>query len=93
MHPLCRVNSCTGLVNYNIKQLKQNNMKKNMGSADRIIRLLVAAALAALFFTNTITGTWGIGALVVAGVFAVTSLVSFCPIYALLGLNTCPAAK
>lgn len=65
-------------------------MKKNMGNADRIIRLLIAAVVAVLYFTNIITGTVGIVLLLLAGVFVLTSLVGFCPIYALLGINTCP---
>jgi hypothetical protein len=65
-------------------------MKKNMGSSDRIIRVLIAAVLAFLFFNDTVTGTAGIILLVVAGVFILTSLVSFCPLYTLLGMNTCP---
>lgn len=68
-------------------------MKKNMGNADRIVRFLVAALVAVLYFTNTITGTLGIVLLVVAAVFALTSLVSFCPLYTLIGINTCPAKK
>jgi len=68
-------------------------MKKNMGSADRIIRFLIAAVVAILYFTNTITGTFGIVLLVLAVVFVLTSLVSFCPLYTLVGLNTCPAKK
>jgi Protein of unknown function (DUF2892). len=68
-------------------------MKKNMGNTDRIIRLLLAAVIAVLYFTNTITGTWGIVLLVLAGVFVITSLISFCPLYTLVGLNTCPAKK
>lgn len=68
-------------------------MKKNMGNADRIIRFLLAAVFAILFFTNTVTGTWGIVMLVLAGIFVLTSLVSFCPLYTLVGLNTCPAKK
>ena len=68
-------------------------MKKNMGSTDKIIRLLVAAVIAGLYFSIVITGTWGIVLLVLAGVFVLTSLVSFCPIYTLLGLNTCSARK
>lgn len=68
-------------------------MKKNMGNTDRIIRLLLAVVFAALYFTNTITGTWGLVLLILAGVFVVTSLVSFCPLYTLVGLNTCPAKK
>lgn len=68
-------------------------MKKNMGSGDRIFRILVAIVIAALFFTNTITGTLGIVLMVLAGVFVLTSLVSFCPLYTIVGFSTCPAKK
>lgn len=64
-------------------------MKKNMGSADRIIRVIIAAIVAILYFTNVISGTLGIVLLVLAGVFVLTSLVSFCPLYAPFGLRTC----
>jgi len=64
-------------------------MKKNMGSMDRLIRVIIAAAVAVLYFTGTITGTLGIVLLMLAGVFVATSLVSFCPLYAPFGLNTC----
>ena len=52
-------------------------MKKNMGSADRITRLIIAAVLLILYFTNVISGTIGIIALVIAIVFALTSVVNF----------------
>lgn len=68
-------------------------MKKNMGNTDKVIRLSVAAVLAALYFTGTVTGTLGIVALVAAGVFTLTSLVSFCPIYPILGISTCSVKK
>ena len=68
-------------------------MKKNMGNADRIIRLLVAAVFAYLYFGGVVTGTLGIVLAVLGGVFVLTSLVSFCPLYTLVGLNTCPAKK
>ncbi|HMO62039.1 MAG TPA: DUF2892 domain-containing protein [Ferruginibacter sp.] len=68
-------------------------MKKNMGAADRMLRLLVAAILAGLYFTSTITGTLGMVLLVIAAVFVLTSLVSFCPLYTLLGINTCKVKK
>ncbi len=68
-------------------------MKANMGTADRSIRILIAAVLAVLYFTGTITGTWAIVALVVAGVFVLTSFVSFCPAYTLFGVNTCKAKR
>lgn len=64
-----------------------------MGSADRIIRLIIAAVLGFLFYNGTITGTLGIVAVVAAGIFALTSLVSFCPLYPLLGINTCSVKK
>ena len=68
-------------------------MKKNMGSADRIIRVVIAAVLAFLYFNGTISGTLGIVAVVAAVVFLATSLISFCPLYPLLGINTCPTKK
>lgn len=64
-------------------------MKKNMGAADRILRLLVAAVIAILYFTNVITGTLGIILLVLAAVFVLTSFISFCPLYVPFGINTC----
>jgi len=64
-------------------------MKKNMGSADKIIRLIIAAIIAILYFTNVISGTSGIVLLVLAGIFVLTSLISFCPLYTLIGLSTC----
>ena len=63
-------------------------MKKNMGTTDRIIRILLAIVFGALYFTGTVTGTWGIVLLIVGVVFLLTSLVSFCPLYPLLGINT-----
>ncbi len=57
-------------------------MKKNMGAADRIIRILVVAAIAILYFTNTISGTLAIILLILGGIFLLTSLVGFCPLYA-----------
>jgi hypothetical protein len=68
-------------------------MKKNMGNTDRIIRVVVAVALLALYFTNTITGTIGAFMVVLSIIFAATSVVSFCPLYVLVGLNTCPKQK
>ena len=65
-------------------------MKKNMGSADRIIRIVLAIIFAALYFTGTVTGTLGLVLVVLAAVFVLTSIVSFCPLYTLFGLRTCP---
>ncbi|MEL6821800.1 MAG: DUF2892 domain-containing protein [Calditrichota bacterium] len=68
-------------------------MKKNMGSVDKIVRIIAALAIAALYFTGTVSGTLGIVLLVLAGVFVATSFVSFCPLYAIVGLNTCPVEE
>lgn len=64
-------------------------MTRNMGSVDRIIRPLVAAALIALVVTGQVTGTWAIVASIIAAVFVLTSLAGFCPAYRLMGMNTC----
>ena len=64
-------------------------MKKNMGSADRIIRVIIAVIIATLYFTNVVTGMLGIVLLILAAVFLLTSFISFCPIYAPFGLSTC----
>jgi hypothetical protein len=63
-------------------------MKKNMGTIDKVIRILVAVVFAVLFFTNVITGALGIILLVLAGVFVLTSLISFCPLYWPFGIST-----
>ena len=68
-------------------------MKKNMGTTDRTIRLLLAALFAFLYFDGIVTSTVGIILLVLGAVFVLTSLVSFCPLYTLIGINTCPAKK
>ncbi len=63
-------------------------MKKNMGTADKLIRLIVAAILVILYFSGVVTGTIGIVLLVLAAVFVLTSIISFCPLYLPIGLNT-----
>jgi uncharacterized membrane protein len=74
-----------------IKQL--NNMQKNMGNLDRIIRVIIAIVIGALYYTGTLTGTVGLVLLVLAVVFVLTSMVSFCPLYRIVGLSTCPVEK
>ena len=68
-------------------------MKKNIGNADRIVRLLLAALAAFLYFTNVVSGTLGIVILIVGGILLLTSLAGTCPLYSLVGLNTCPSKK
>lgn len=66
-------------------------MKKNVGNTDRIIRIVLAIVFAVLYFSGTVTGTFGLVLIVLGAVFALTSLVGFCPLYALVGANTCAA--
>lgn len=63
-------------------------MKRNMGPADRIIRIIIAAIVIALVLTNVIPGVWGIVFLAIAGVLVLTSFVGFCPLYTLFGIHT-----
>ena len=65
-------------------------MKKNMGTLDKSIRLLLAVIFIILYFTGVVASTTGIILLVLAGIFIVTSFVSFCPLYTIFGLSTCP---
>jgi len=63
-------------------------MKKNMGSIDRTLRLLVAVLFVVLYATEVITGTWGIIVMVLAIIFAVTGFIGFCPLYLPFGIST-----
>ena len=63
-------------------------MKSNMGMSDRAIRIVVALAIAGLYFTGTVTGTVATVLVVVAVVFFATSLVGTCPAYLPFGLST-----
>jgi hypothetical protein len=63
-------------------------MKKNLGNLDRVLRIGFFVLVAILFFTKVISGTSGIILLVVGIILALTSLVSFCPIYWALGWKT-----
>ncbi len=64
-------------------------MKANMGSLDKVIRIVLAIVFAMLFITKTVESTVGIVLLVLGGVFLFTSILSFCPLYTILGINTC----
>jgi K+-transporting ATPase A subunit len=63
-------------------------MKPNMGTADRAVRVVIAAVIAFLYFNGTLAGTLGIVLLVVAVVFLATSMMGTCPAYLPLGLST-----
>jgi hypothetical protein len=66
-------------------------MKKNMGGLDKIVRLLVAILVVIAVYKGVVTGTLAIILVIFAAVFVLTSLVSFCPLYTLFGINTCKA--
>ncbi len=66
----------------------------NVGTVDRILRLIVGAILIALPFVMPQLDLWAnaylkYGALVVGAVLVFTALVRFCPAYVLIGANTC----
>lgn len=63
-------------------------MKKNMGLADRIIRVIMAATFITLYLTGILTGTVGLIFVGLAVIFVLTSFVSFCPLYLPFGLST-----
>lgn len=71
------------------KNHKLTIMKKNMGGADRTIRIILALVVGALYYFNVITGTLAYVLLALAAIFVLTSFISFCPLYTLLGINTC----
>jgi hypothetical protein len=63
-------------------------MKKNMGSIDKVVRILIAVVVVVLWATKVVTGTLAIILLVLAAVFVLTSLMGFCPLYLPFGLRT-----
>jgi hypothetical protein len=64
-------------------------MEKNMGSIDKIIRVILAVAVGLLWYNGIIEGTLAYALMTLAVIFLITSLISFCPLYALFGINTC----
>lgn len=63
-------------------------MKPNMGTVDKVVRILVAIVIAILYYTNQISGTAAIILLILAGIFIITSFISFCPLYLPFGIST-----
>jgi len=68
-------------------------MKKNMGNADRVFRLVIVIAIAILYFFKIIEGTFASVLLALAGIFLVTGLIGFCPAYSVFGIKTCSSKK
>ena len=63
-------------------------MKANMGVIDKSVRIAAAVVIAILYFTHVISGTVAIILLIIAGIFIVTSFISFCPMYYPFGIST-----
>jgi hypothetical protein len=63
-------------------------MKSNMGSLDKIARVMLSILLVFLFATDAIQGTLGWIVVAVAVVFTLTSIVGFCPLYTIFGIST-----
>ncbi len=68
-------------------------MIKNMGSTDRVVRVLIALVAALLYFTGRVEGVLGVILVIVAAIFLVTSLMGHCPGYLPLGISTCKKPK
>lgn len=64
-------------------------MKANMGNIDRLIRIIVAVIIGIMFWQGIIEGTLAYVLLVLSVIFILTSLINFCPLYTLFGINTC----
>jgi hypothetical protein len=64
-------------------------MKVNMGTVDKAVRIILALIFSALYFTGTVTGILSYILLGLGAIFILTSVISFCPLYTLLGFNTC----
>ncbi len=64
-------------------------MKKNMGTTDKLLRIVIALILGVLYYTEIITGTLALVGLGLAVIFVLTSLISFCPLYLPFGITTC----
>jgi len=63
-------------------------MKKNVGTVDKVVRIILALVIVALYFTHVLSGVLAIVLLALAGIFVLTSLFSFCPIYLPFGIRT-----
>jgi hypothetical protein len=68
-------------------------MTRNESNADRIIRAVIGIALIALWILGVTQGVLAVILGVVGAVLVLTSLVGFCPLYALFGINTCPVKR
>ncbi len=65
-------------------------MKINIGKFDRVIRIILAALISTLYITGVMSGTLGVVLLIAGGILLVTALINFCPLYSIIGVNSCP---
>jgi hypothetical protein len=63
-------------------------MKRNIAFTDRVIRVIIAGIFITLYFANLAKGVWGMVFLSLGSLLAITSLINFCPLYSMLGINT-----
>ena len=68
-------------------------MKTNVGTIDKVIRILIAIAVAVLIILGILKGTWAIVLGIVGGIFLVTAITGFCGLYTIFGIRTCPVKK
>jgi len=65
-------------------------MKANVGGIDRIVRLLAGIGLIVVGALGLVASPWNMVAMGAGGIFTLTALIGFCPLYAILGIKTCP---
>ena len=63
-------------------------MKPNMGTIDKVVRVLAAVVITVLYFANLISGTVAIVLLALSVAFIVTSFMGTCPLYFPFGIRT-----
>ncbi len=68
-------------------------MKKNVGLIDKIIRVIIAIAIAYILYAKIVIGVWAIVLAVIGIIMIVTAAIGFCGLYTLFGFKTCPAKK
>ncbi|WP_207492971.1 YgaP family membrane protein [Aridibaculum aurantiacum] len=68
-------------------------MKKNIGTNDKIVRLMMACLIVILYYTNAIEGNLATALLFISGSFVGTAFLGVCPVYTIFGINTCEHAE
>ena len=76
-----------------VKRIKKIDMKKNVGSIDKIVRIVIAIVAGALYFTGTVTGVLGYVALGVGAIMLLTAAMGRCPLFSIFGMSTCPMSS